>query len=83
MAGSSGVRQGRAAVAVQVCDRSGWCAVGNCGRGRLQRTAAGRAEMGRLCGKGEVQGAAREGLKGVIENEGGGGGDFLMVHLGS
>ena len=27
--------------------------------------------MGRSCCRGEVQGATREGLKGVIENEGG------------
>ena len=37
--------------------------------------------MGRSCGRGEVQGATGEGLKGVIENEGWGA--FLMVHLGS
>ena len=42
-----------------------------------------------MCGSGEVQGTAKEGLKGVNENEGrggggggGGGGCFLMVHLG-
>ena len=54
-----------------------------CGRGWLWHAAVGRSEMGRSCGRGEVQGAARKGLKGVIENERGGGGGGGVLFNGA